>query len=343
MPDALSKTIPIWIAVINRLLFPGCAEGHRLRTPLEIVGRSEHAQIEACLDRFVGQAQALGLNVPRLRSTLSRPLMPAFACQSDSAPIVTQTYSFHPVICCSVSRQEVGDGDSYIQGSGDDTENWAHGLTPEFFWRCRDQLCAQANDEELVRLIHDTIGETTVTPEPDATLIKWTSPSAPIWLSTTGHATLAKDRRLFDAIIFCNEKDQVDPPADGSQRTGPRLLHLACRTGKLGSRDLRMQLPKVSQFVRQLRASSSLLISCQTGEDLAVGVALTILCQWYDEDGKTHCGWAKFLLTHMPLYQSSCSQCQESPELTRATFVNDWQRSWRVNPTQDHPEPHYRA
>lgn len=53
MPDALSKTIPIWCAVINRLLFEDMHESHRLSTPKDVVGASEHTQIEALLQGFV--------------------------------------------------------------------------------------------------------------------------------------------------------------------------------------------------------------------------------------------------------------------------------------------------
>ena len=53
MPDALSKTIPIWCAVINRLLFEEMHESHKLSTPRDVVGASEHAHIEALLDGFV--------------------------------------------------------------------------------------------------------------------------------------------------------------------------------------------------------------------------------------------------------------------------------------------------
>ena len=53
MPDALSKTVPIWCAVLNRLLFQNMPWSHALRTSAQAVGRSEHAQIEARLDSFV--------------------------------------------------------------------------------------------------------------------------------------------------------------------------------------------------------------------------------------------------------------------------------------------------
>lgn len=57
MPDALSKTIPIWCAVINRSLFGEMDESHELRTPKEVVGASEHVQIEALLPGFVGNVK----------------------------------------------------------------------------------------------------------------------------------------------------------------------------------------------------------------------------------------------------------------------------------------------
>lgn len=53
MPDALAKTIPIWCFVINRLLFGYETERLELFTPKNVVGMSEHAQINARLDGFV--------------------------------------------------------------------------------------------------------------------------------------------------------------------------------------------------------------------------------------------------------------------------------------------------
>ena len=57
MPDALSKTIPIWCTVINRLLFENKTECHMLHTPREVVSDSEHAQIEAHIESFVTDAK----------------------------------------------------------------------------------------------------------------------------------------------------------------------------------------------------------------------------------------------------------------------------------------------
>lgn len=57
MPDALSKTIPIWCAVINNLLFQETHGRSMLCTPNEVIDASEHAQIEALIDDFVEQAK----------------------------------------------------------------------------------------------------------------------------------------------------------------------------------------------------------------------------------------------------------------------------------------------
>jgi tRNA A64-2'-O-ribosylphosphate transferase len=55
MPDALSKTIPIWCAVLNRALFLDAKVATSLHTPPQSVSASEHAQIEQKLQQFVDQ------------------------------------------------------------------------------------------------------------------------------------------------------------------------------------------------------------------------------------------------------------------------------------------------
>ena len=61
MPDALSKTVPIWCCVINRLLFEGTTSILPLQTPDNAVGQSEHAQIESRIEGFVREAKVHSL------------------------------------------------------------------------------------------------------------------------------------------------------------------------------------------------------------------------------------------------------------------------------------------
>lgn len=53
MPDALSKTIPIWSAVINRALFQDATAYHDVQFPPDFLGPSEESQIESKIDSFV--------------------------------------------------------------------------------------------------------------------------------------------------------------------------------------------------------------------------------------------------------------------------------------------------
>ena len=57
MSDALSKTVPIWCAVMNRLLFPQLVDHHGLITSREAVPEEEHEEIVKKLDGFVAQAK----------------------------------------------------------------------------------------------------------------------------------------------------------------------------------------------------------------------------------------------------------------------------------------------
>jgi tRNA A64-2'-O-ribosylphosphate transferase len=69
MPDALSKTVPIWCAVLNRLFFPSKAEYHKLYVPPQVVSPSEHAQIEERLEAFLAQLKVASPSLYRLRTT----------------------------------------------------------------------------------------------------------------------------------------------------------------------------------------------------------------------------------------------------------------------------------
>lgn len=53
MPDALSKTVPIWCAVLNRALFPSEPALHPVQFPPNFLTASEEAQIEQRIDGFV--------------------------------------------------------------------------------------------------------------------------------------------------------------------------------------------------------------------------------------------------------------------------------------------------
>ncbi|KAF6767132.1 Initiator tRNA phosphoribosyl transferase [Kalmanozyma brasiliensis GHG001] len=181
MPDALSKTIPIWCTVLNRASnrkYGSPAHGlggYALVTPSWMIPPTEHDQIEARIDGFVDTLLNSDLDVPRL----GKPLKPIFVTpQTDLEGISTSMQAdlrdFTPIVLVSASHfvsdsanlgrdESVGiegskGGFVYVQGAGDDHENWARGLTPDMFWKHHDELlaCDKAQIESLVdRIVAD--------------------------------------------------------------------------------------------------------------------------------------------------------------------------------------------
>lgn len=182
---------------------------------------------------------------------------------------------------CTASRRVQGAEISeagYIQGAADDHEAWAHGLTPALFWKYKDQLMSTSEDDApalIAKLIsEEDAGIAT------ATLIK---PTKNLYISSSGNVDLAP----FDVVVSCSP---VPFSPDNLKQAGIRhSLHLKCQTGKLGSRDLRTQLPQLLSFAGSLPPplpETKILVCCPTGKDLSVGAALAILCLYMHDEGE---------------------------------------------------------
>jgi tRNA A64-2'-O-ribosylphosphate transferase len=282
MPDALSKTVPIWCAVWNRVLFPERVEAHTLHTPAQCVSPSEHSQIEKRLDDFVSRLKELELNLAELKKKISRPLRPTWITRDSNLTEENPEFpGFHSVVVCTASRRvhgtEVSEG-GYIQGAGDDSEGWAHGLTADVFWHHKEALMS-TNEENLPDLILTLLDkENTAGSQLETILIKPTN-----WLFASQIHGLDKvTLNSVDGFVTCAQKAQIAqlPAAKGKH------LHLECREKKLGSRDLRKEFSKLVTFMSQLKSPKRLLVCCTTGKDLSIGIILAILCLYTDDQGK---------------------------------------------------------
>ena len=101
----------------------------------------------------------------------------------------------------------------------------------------------------------------------------------------------AVDTNSFDGIVFCHDRTDGSSQ-DDQEELSTKTLELSCGSGKLGSRALRNQLPRVPPFVAALHTASQvpkLLLSCSTGKDLSAGIALVVLCMYFDDDGTSFC------------------------------------------------------
>ena len=294
MPDALTKTIPIWATVINRALFPELPKpGHLLQRapPVHSYGEAEASRIEAKLDAFTTSFLGLGLDVKKLRKELRKPIKLFWIYEhfldglldTDWESYRTTHKNFHLVMLCSASRRVYGaemSQDGYIQGAGDDSENWSMGLTPEIFWQYETILMTKS-DSELEDLIPELVREAA----------RLTRPGQPIRITPTSNLYIAQSSEKEDENLVALQHFDLTINCGKSAPSVPRAVtfELGCRQGKLGSRDLRATLEPVEHFV-SLRLKrdleQSILVTCGTGKDLSVGVALMLLCRLYDEAGK---------------------------------------------------------
>lgn len=349
MPDALSKTIPLWCCVLNRALFPDLpASHHDLFVPPAAVSASERAQMLArAVPEGVAALRRLRLDLAALRAQVAKPLRPTWVCppeeegfssydhyfsredgdDDDSDDDGTIFADFHPVVCCTASRRVPGGEELsagyYVQGAGDDTENWAHGLTPPVFWAHADELLDPATPEaELPGLIQRLVAA--------AAAQEQQPPPPPLGPSTSGGGGGDNNnnnnlpslpptvRRLTPYLhvsplpippelqennnnnsssssSWCRVSllSTVTKPETWVQ--SPTRLDVGLGKHKAASRNLRVALANICDFVTHYLQQQQgpqpeqkrILVACETGgRDLAIGVALALLCWCFaDDDG----------------------------------------------------------
>lgn len=291
MPDALLKTIPIWCAVINTVVFGESPTGSWLRTPL-IVPRSEHNAIEKLIPGFVKNVKCL--NVFDQNHKLDKPLVPRFfypGCASEE--LGDDVFN---ICCVSVSKQVPihktistrGDdgtvvGFDYVQGSADDHELWVPKPLPKFnadvFWQVIDKLVDSSSgyipswrgDEELVDIILEQVKSDS---------------STGLALQAVGKTgihfgSLSQDIAFnelpFDTIILHDDVKVVNK----DDKSSKKVHQFSIPINKKGSNMLRSLLPDI---ISKIDLQSPILILCGTGKDLSVGVVLILLCLNFDLD-----------------------------------------------------------
>ncbi|KAH0353507.1 initiator tRNA phosphoribosyl transferase, partial [Aureobasidium melanogenum] len=283
MPDALSKTIPIWTTVMNRVLFPEQPESHEIATPSTVVGASEHAQIAARMSGFVESLKTLDLDLPTIRQNLTKPLRPIWVTPTSSLPTSPPKFSsFHPVVLLTASSRVSGSESTsetgYVQGAADDAEAWAQGLTAPLFWQHSEILLSTPEDmieEVIAGLVAQGDGN-------KGAQLTEIGPGKRVAIGTVDAAET--DAKKTDIVVT------VSPGDNETLRSmlKSRYLHLTLADGKVGSRQLRHSLPNLITSIKaQLAVSptSRIVVADVSGKDQGVGVALAILCLFITDDG----------------------------------------------------------
>tara|TARA_R110002003_G_scaffold48_45_gene4282 strand:- start:12899 stop:14284 length:1386 start_codon:yes stop_codon:yes gene_type:complete len=146
------------------------------------------------------------------------------------------------------------------------------------FWKNKDILMRTSEDDApglVAKLLkHETENATSTT----ATSIK---PATSLYISSSQNL----DPAGFDVVISCTP--EALPSTTLKVAKVKHYLHLKCQSGKLGSRDLRSELLRLSAFLSSLSPApaSKILVCCPTAKDLSVGTALAILCLYANDSG----------------------------------------------------------
>ncbi|GAA5866393.1 hypothetical protein JCM1840_001300 [Sporobolomyces johnsonii] len=310
-PDALSKTLPLWCATLNRArtnLLPPASDNSsvsveewerqgQLFTSPQAVGPSEHAQIAAKIETWAKDLATSSYDLTALKA-LDRPLRPFFV-----SPASTLTYSpasafssCYPIICASASKlaeeadgMERTRGFTYVQGSGDDHEAWSKGLTPKVFWEHADEILS-ASREDIDAVIARILDESSLSASLAATSLVPTAftqiRATKIHLRFAADPSIDIPEDLSHVIITVSKTAAVS-----SEMPAPK--DLAARPGKAGYAAFFTGLePSLELATNSIKEGRGVVVTVAPSEsqseanDLGIAVALILLVRLFDGEGQ---------------------------------------------------------
>lgn len=161
------------------------------------------------------------------------------------------------------------------------------GLTPPVFWEHADLLLSTSEPDlpDLVRsLVAGHASSSSVSAPKEISPCLFVS-ALPIAEQLPSTCTVAIHAKTTDS---------------GSWEKNPLLMEVGIGKHKIASRNLRLALPHICDFIQRYlermgneaqepdpagTGSKRILIACDTGKDLSVGIALALLCQFQDRGG----------------------------------------------------------
>ncbi|AAS53822.3 AFR451Cp [Eremothecium gossypii ATCC 10895] len=311
IPDALSKTIPIWCAVLNTLILEHTeGSGEVLFCPPGTVSQLEYNRIQAKLPELVQKLKRVdAISGAELCSLLGGRLLRPFWVYPGAAMLGTTRDLFTgeslqepwqpppgviPLILCTASRQcqdgvDKSQGYAYVQGAADDHELWANGLTPSLFWANVQLLADDSMPEQLLQGHVERIVELHKSTHTEAVAHELPCRETDV---VTEHLRLGsvapcqisdKQAELleqqYSLVVLCGSSIELSAAAPH-----PRIRIYPLNSGcKKSSRALRPALIEIIPLISTaLCEALPVLICCSSGSDISVGIVLAALCKNYD-------------------------------------------------------------
>ncbi|OLP90318.1 tRNA A64-2'-O-ribosylphosphate transferase [Symbiodinium microadriaticum] len=348
-PDALSKTVPIWTAVLQSMVatlkVPGtCPETFsdaflHLRT-----AEAERPDILKLLPEWV---EKLRKNLPeaeamQLAAALKgRRLRPFWACPTDDLNKLRDELEAlkeeHAIVLCVSASKVVAGSTSYIQGAGDDEEA-SGGLCEGVDAAIKalpgppDQMDVPTQDTAKVSVADQVvclsfIGGTGV---------------------AVGNFASAAPPRVWDcvdAVLNCGGEEHPEMKGD------PRYLHLPAADEKKHDPSKRwwqeVLLPQALRFIaRSLQRGEKVLIHCSRGDNRCPAVAAAALAAFFGPGGTGPFHLAKRRLEKADLrrclvvvqcHHPNCMVPRRIMQFLNLFFVTEdggWS-TWQIAPTEE--------
>lgn len=313
MPDALSKTIPIWCAVLNSFMQPD--KHDVLFTPPKCVSQSEHDSIRSRIPLLVDRVKKLDiLDAQDLRKRFRGKILRPFWVYPGSDMLRSSVDPFTgevveskwepgsdeqviPLILCTASyrAQDGVDkryGFTYVQGAADDHELWSHGLNPKMLWDHWSYFHdLDHDDKELEGYVESLIGFVEATDHRNrlADIIEVDRITNELSLGklkdhTTITPNIAQELDSgFSFVIVLSQTVTLSKPHDFI-----KTYNLQSGS-KRSSKDLRGALTEIDRtisthFEKAIIKRKPIVVCCNSGTDISVGVVLMILCKYYSQD-----------------------------------------------------------
>lgn len=310
MPDALLKTIPIWCAVLNYIMYEGdesdefreLQQDNWLVTPREMVSQSEHHSIVAKIPEFAREVTKLNLTSKKqLVESLGskKPLVPQWLYPGKEE--VNEKTDCFNVCCLTASEKHTSPKEwnyplPYVQGAADDHELWATKdilggkLDQNIFWdeiyyepeedlrvvdMATGDLYPWLSDEQLIRrieLIHENCLEEEGEELMDSTPLGDTGIHLGKISSDVPFNAISDS--FAEVIVLSSNFKVTDIP----EKTDIAIKLHKVESSKKGSKQLRDLLPEIN---KNYAPGKTVLVLCDTGTDLGAGVCLCFLSKWY--------------------------------------------------------------
>ena len=326
LPDSLSRTIPIWCAVINASVVR-LAEQHGIElganlwrnnsqqflfTPSEVISNEERREILAKLDQHVADFLASGsIDVEWLLRTVKKPLRPYWICNSAGADSIElpcyESNKYYCIVCisCSAPKTSRSDVPWYMAGAADDDETCLRGLTPALFWDNRKIILAGGgSDGDTDRIINVLVRQAQQDDEEWYHHSGRTDGGAKNF-SMIGRSGIAIGTRRagrppdcwdhFDAVLNVTTMEYDGLVSGEDVPRGKTYLCCPVAEGKKDKKELERWLAVAIVFaVTNLVAGRKVLVHCAQGMDRSVAMSMAvsvIFCSMVEGDDLALLPW----------------------------------------------------